>query len=67
LYPSELLVSVPGREQADVCHAYQLLSLHGVPDENIVVFIYDDIGEFEWKSGLVVLPTFLCEVSTVTK
>ena len=30
--------------QADVCHAYQVLKEHGVPDENIVVMMYDDIA-----------------------
>jgi hypothetical protein len=29
--------------QADVCHAYQILRKGGVKDENIVVFMYDDI------------------------
>ena len=27
------------RHQADVCHAYQVLKAHGVPDENIIVFM----------------------------
>ena len=30
--------------QADVCHAYQLLKRGGLKDENIVVFMYDDIA-----------------------
>lgn len=30
--------------QADVCHAYQLLKKGGLKDENIVVFMYDDIA-----------------------
>lgn len=30
--------------QADVCHAYQLLRKGGIKDENIVVFMYDDIA-----------------------
>lgn len=30
--------------QADVCHAYQILKRGGVKDENIVVFMYDDIA-----------------------
>lgn len=35
--------------QADVCHAYQILKKHGVPDENIVVMMYDDIAHSpEW-------------------
>ncbi|TVT98036.1 hypothetical protein EJB05_56669 [Eragrostis curvula] len=32
------------RHQADVCHAYQILRKGGVKDENIVVFMYDDIA-----------------------
>lgn len=32
------------RHQADVCHAYQLLQRGGLKDENIVVFMYDDIA-----------------------
>ena len=32
------------RHQADVCHAYQVVHTHGVPDENIIVMMYDDIA-----------------------
>ncbi|KAL2320215.1 hypothetical protein Fmac_029184 [Flemingia macrophylla] len=32
------------RHQADVCHAYQLLKSNGLKDENIIVFMYDDIA-----------------------
>nr|QFR54167.1 asparaginyl endopeptidase 1 [Momordica cochinchinensis] len=32
------------RHQADVCHAYQLLRRGGIKEENIVVFMYDDIA-----------------------
>lgn len=32
------------RHQADVCHAYHILSKHGIPDERIVVMMYDDIA-----------------------
>ncbi|KAJ0940153.1 putative legumain protein [Helianthus annuus] len=32
------------RHQADVCHAYQILKTGGLKDENIVVFMYDDIA-----------------------
>ncbi|XP_022097352.1 legumain-like [Acanthaster planci] len=35
------------RHQADVCHAYQVLHNHGIPDENIVVMMYDDIARNE--------------------
>lgn len=30
--------------QADTCHAYQILHKNGIPDENIVVMMYDDIA-----------------------
>lgn len=30
--------------QDDVCHAYQLLRKGGLKDENIIVFMYDDIA-----------------------
>eukprot|EP00117_Sycon_ciliatum_P021729 scpid66282/ scgid18958/ Legumain; Asparaginyl endopeptidase; Protease, cysteine 1 len=33
------------RHQADVCHAYQILHKHGIPDERIIVFMMDDIAE----------------------
>ncbi|XP_039683768.1 vacuolar-processing enzyme [Medicago truncatula] len=32
------------RHQADICHAYQILKKGGLKDENIVVFMYDDIA-----------------------
>nr|QCW05334.1 peptide asparaginyl ligase 1 [Viola philippica] len=32
------------RHQADVCHMYQILRKGGVKDENIIVFMYDDIA-----------------------
>ncbi|KAJ4886982.1 Vacuolar-processing enzyme delta-isozyme [Raphanus sativus] len=32
------------RHQADICHAYQLLRKGGLQDENIIVFMYDDIA-----------------------
>ena len=30
--------------QADICHAYQILHAHGVPDDQIVVMMYNDIA-----------------------
>ena len=30
--------------KADVCHAYQILKRGGLKDENIIVFMYDDIA-----------------------
>ena len=43
-------------EQADVCHAYQLLRKGGVREENIVVFMYDDIAdsEFNPRPGVII-------------
>ncbi|XP_024996631.1 vacuolar-processing enzyme beta-isozyme-like [Cynara cardunculus var. scolymus] len=32
------------RHQADICHAYQILKKGGLNDENIIVFMYDDIA-----------------------
>lgn len=30
--------------QASVCRAYQIFKSHGIPDENIVVMMFDDIA-----------------------
>ncbi|KAL2902620.1 Vacuolar-processing enzyme [Bienertia sinuspersici] len=43
------------RHQADVCHAYQLLRRNGLADENIIVFMYDDIA-FHQRKGDAVNP-----------
>uniref|UniRef100_A0A672N719 Legumain n=1 Tax=Sinocyclocheilus grahami TaxID=75366 RepID=A0A672N719_SINGR len=32
------------RHQADVCHGYQIVHQNGIPDEQIVVMMYDDIA-----------------------
>uniref|UniRef100_A0A8C2ISZ4 legumain n=1 Tax=Cyprinus carpio TaxID=7962 RepID=A0A8C2ISZ4_CYPCA len=32
------------RHQADVCHAYQIVHQNGIPDDQIVVMMYDDIA-----------------------
>uniref|UniRef100_A0A0B8RYG5 Legumain n=1 Tax=Philothamnus irregularis TaxID=1899461 RepID=A0A0B8RYG5_9SAUR len=32
------------RHQADACHAYQIVHRNGIPDEQIVVMMYDDIA-----------------------
>ncbi len=37
------------RHQADLCHAYQVLHSHGIPDENIVVMMMDDVAYFGWN------------------
>nr|CAB16318.1 cysteine proteinase precursor [Vicia narbonensis] len=44
------------RHQADVCHAYQLLIKGGVKEENIVVFMYDDIAynEMNPRPGVII-------------
>ncbi|CDQ86798.1 unnamed protein product [Oncorhynchus mykiss] len=35
------------RHQADACHAYQIVHKNGVPDEQIVVMMYDDLATNE--------------------
>ncbi|KAK1159445.1 legumain-like [Acipenser oxyrinchus oxyrinchus] len=35
------------RHQADVCHAYHIARKNGIPDEQIVVMMYDDIAYHE--------------------
>ncbi|GJZ80555.1 peptidase C13, legumain [Tanacetum coccineum] len=44
------------RHQADVCHAYQILKSGGLKDENIVVFMYDDIAydEENPRKGIII-------------
>ena len=32
------------RHQSDICDAYQELHKHGIPDQNIIVMMYDDIA-----------------------
>ncbi|KAK2156796.1 hypothetical protein NP493_1940g00004 [Ridgeia piscesae] len=32
------------RHQADACHAYQIMLKHGIPEERIVLMMYDDIA-----------------------
>lgn len=32
------------RHQADICHAYHIVSKNGIPDERIIVMMYDDIA-----------------------
>ncbi|XP_063354101.1 legumain [Pelmatolapia mariae] len=32
------------RHQADACHAYQIVHKNGIPDEQIVVMMYDDLA-----------------------
>lgn len=42
--------------QADVCHAYQLLRKGGLKEENIVVFMYDDIAMHDMnpRPGIII-------------
>lgn len=44
------------RHQADACHAYQILHKNGIPDENIVVMMYDDIAynQANPKKGIII-------------
>uniref|UniRef100_A0A1A8IRC4 Legumain n=1 Tax=Nothobranchius kuhntae TaxID=321403 RepID=A0A1A8IRC4_NOTKU len=35
------------RHQADACHAYQIVHGNGIPDEQIVVMMYDDLAQNE--------------------
>lgn len=35
------------RHQADACHAYQIVHKNGIPDEQIVVMMYDDLANSE--------------------
>ncbi|XP_056176522.1 vacuolar-processing enzyme-like [Syzygium oleosum] len=44
------------RHQADVCHAYQILKANGLKDENIIVFMYDDIANstFNPTKGIII-------------
>ncbi|KAM3918403.1 legumain [Leptodactylus fuscus] len=35
------------RHQADLCHAYQIVKKNGIPDEQIIVMMYDDIANNE--------------------
>ncbi|KAJ3613276.1 hypothetical protein NHX12_019526 [Muraenolepis orangiensis] len=35
------------RHQADACHAYQIVHKNGVPDEQVVVLMYDDLANNE--------------------
>lgn len=32
------------RHQADACHAYHVVRRHGIPEENVVLMMYDDVA-----------------------
>lgn len=42
--------------KADVCHAYQIMRKGGLKDENIVVFMYDDIANNRYnpRPGIII-------------
>ncbi|XWS20591.1 hypothetical protein CRYUN_Cryun31cG0115600 [Craigia yunnanensis] len=44
------------RHQADVCHAYQILKNGGLEDDNIIIFMYDDIAfsEYNPRPGIII-------------
>ncbi|KAL3818189.1 hypothetical protein ACJIZ3_004094 [Penstemon smallii] len=44
------------RHQADVCHAYQILKKGGLKDDNIIVFMYDDIAnnDLNPRKGVII-------------
>ena len=44
------------RHQADICHAYQIVKKHGVPDDKIIVFMKDDIAHnpLNPKQGVII-------------
>ncbi|PIA42849.1 hypothetical protein AQUCO_02000357v1 [Aquilegia coerulea] len=44
------------RHQADVCHAYQIMKKGGLKDENIIIFMYDDIAfnEENPRQGVII-------------
>ena len=44
MYPALCSALCSPLVQADVCHAYQILRAHGIPDDHIVVMMYDDIA-----------------------
>ncbi|XP_075505765.1 legumain-like [Primulina tabacum] len=44
------------RHQADICHAFQILKRGGLKDENIIVFMYDDIAnnDLNPRKGVII-------------
>ncbi|KAF0758289.1 legumain-like [Aphis craccivora] len=44
------------RHQADICHAYQLIRSNGIPEENIITMMVDDIAYNKWnpKPGQII-------------
>ena len=47
------------RHQADICHAYQIVHKLGIPDERIVVMMYDDIANNdEYEFFFLLIPPF---------
>ena len=49
-----LFLCVCGCAQSDVCHAYHVLTEKGgIDPQNIIVFMFDDIGESAVATGLL--------------
>lgn len=46
--------------QADACHAYQIAHRNGIPDEQIVVMMYDDLAQNEEWVDIFVSALDLC-------
>jgi len=38
------MLSFYGHDQADACHAYRIMRNRGIPEERIVLMMYDDIA-----------------------
>ena len=45
--PADLMLMSFSVSQADACHAYQIVHKNGIPDEQIVVMMYDDLAQNE--------------------
>ncbi|GLD99564.1 hypothetical protein PINS_up008290 [Pythium insidiosum] len=48
------------RHQADACHAYHVVRRHGIPEENVILMMYDDVAsapENPFKGRLFNKPT----------
>lgn len=46
-FVADLLLVALSVSQADACHAYQIVHKNGIPDEQIVVMMYDDLAQNE--------------------
>lgn len=50
--------------QADACHAYQIVHKNGIPDEQIVVMMYDDLAQNEEWVDIFASASDLCDNQT---